>query len=733
MRLRQQLVGHLPALGAVLVLGFAAWGISQAPASVRAQSNEGPSQLCRAAVIIDRSGSVGGNMPTLKEQIKRLFQPTGLYDDKIEISFWSFSHAIGGIFAPLGNYDAPFYGYVTSRGETTGFMSALNSVQPGGNTNYQQAFAYDGETRNPALNDIIEATDILVFMTDGQPNSVNQGGVSAEDAGRIAAQKHIDAGRVVIGGSIGANAAQVRVINYVVSNDPNNYNNTFTVSTNYNDLAVKLRDQINRKCREIFPPDPCPYNANLPASSPDCKPPQPAFTLVPSTSVDNTVISSDESAGFRYRVNNESPTTTSPEVGWSIKQVVVDKGQSSDPLALGNDAYRDGYTCAALLNLIGNKGTCQDVSSGSKQFSPGSTTLSDTEVGAANRLVVDDKWPVGTKVCFVLALAKPTEKDSPTNRFSKASCVVIGKRPTVQVHGGDLSVGRRFNDDPEPLSPLAAKVQGGLTVKGDPINRVFGSWAEYGVFAPDAVVGFGSALGLENGHQATSGNTQELWSKLTFANTQGQFGFFAESGTIPDAAGALLSGHAVVSQITGDKIAFNGQVPSGIYEKLSGDVTVDTGRLGKGSSVVLHVPNGTVTIDASLYYTDEPLGSLNDIPRLVIIARNININAEVNQIDAWLIARNSPTSTGGGIINTCSDGPAALSITDCDKSLVINGPVMARTLLLRRTAGSGIGASSGDPAEVINLRADAYLSALARRTEVNSPMTTFTVELPPRF
>lgn len=732
MRLKR-IIGHFPGLGALLVLGIAAWGIAQVPGSARAQSNESPSQTCRSAIIIDRSGSVGGNMPTLKEQIRRLFQPTGLYDDKIQISFWSFSHAIGGVFTPLGNYNAPFYGYVTSRGETTGFMSALNSVQPGGNTNYQQAFAYDGETRNPALNDIIEATDILVFMTDGQPNSVNQGGVSAENAGRIAAQKHIDAGRVVIGGSIGANSAQVRVINYVVSNDPNNYNNTFTVSTNYNDLAIKLRDQINKKCREIFPPEPCPYNDNLPANSPDCIPPQPAFTLIPSTSVDNTVISSDESAGFRYRVTNESPTTTTPEVAWSIKQVVVDKGQSADPLSLGSDAYRDGYSCAALLNLIGNKGTCQDASSGNRQFAPGATTLSDIEVGAANRLVVDDKWPVGTKVCFVLALSKPTEKAAPTNRFSKASCVVIGKRPTVQVHGGDISVGRRFSDDPEPLGPLAARIQTGLTVKGDPINRVFGSWVEYGAFAPGAITGLGSASGLEGGFESTGGGTQALWSKLTFANTQGEFGFFAESGAIPDASSALLAGHAVVGQITSDKVVFNGATTSGVYEKQSGDVTLEGGTLGKGSSVVLNVPNGTVTIDGSLLYTSEPLTSLNDIPRLVIIAKNINIKASVNQIDAWLIAKNSSSSTGAGVINTCSDGPTSLSITDCDQPLVINGPVMSRTLLLRRTAGSGIGGASGDPAEVINLRADAYLSALARRTEVNSPITTFTVELPPRF
>jgi hypothetical protein len=413
--------------------------------------------------------------------------------------------------------------------------------------------------------------------------------------------------------------------------------------------------------------------------------------------------------------------------------VVVDKGQSADPLSLGSDNYRDGYSCATLLNLIGNKGTCQDASSGTKQFAPGATTLSDAEVGSANRLVIDDKWPVGTKVCFVLALAKPTEKDSPTNRFSKASCVVIGKRPTVQVHGGDISVGRRFSDDSEPLSPLAATIQTGMTVKGDPINKTFGSWAEYGVFAPGPVSGFASAAGFEGGADAAVSGMQDAWSKLTFANTQGQFGNFAESGAIPDAASALLAGHSIVGQITNDNVAFNGSVTSGIYQKQTGDVTLNTGTLGKGSSVVLYVPSGTVTIDGNVYYTDDALTSLNDIPRLVVIARNINVKANVNQIDAWLIARNSPSSTGGGIINTCSDGPASLTINDCDQPLVINGPVMARNLQLRRTAGSGIGGASGDPAEVINLRADAYLSALARRTEVTSPMTTSTIELPPRF
>lgn len=726
----------MPVIGLLLVGAAAVWSLAQL--SPKAVAQEGPSQTCRVSVIIDRSGSVGNNMPTLKEQIRRLFQPTGVYDDKIEIAFWSFSHVITGGFGQPSNYNAPFHGYVSSRGENSGFMSALSSVQPAGNTNYQQAFAYNGTTRNPALNDIIEPNDILVFLTDGQPNSVNQNGVSPENAGRIAAQKHMDAGRVVIGGSIGANAAQVRVINYVVSNDANNYNNTFTVSTNYNDLAIKLKAQIGTKCNQLFPPEPCPYNASLPKDDPNCVPPQPAYTLKPLVTVDNVVISSDESAGFQYRITNESATTTTPAVGWSIKQVVVDKGQSADPLYYGTETYKDDFNCSKLLALISNRGDCEDnIASGTKAFAPGVNVLTSAEVGSASRLVVDDKWPVGTKVCYVLVATKPTEKSTPVDRHSRAACVVIGKRPSVQVHGGDLSVGGLIPGDTEPASPVASKIHTGITIKGGSVDGVFGSWVEYGAFAPGGIIGLGTASGLKHGyHPATAGSQQNLWSKLTFGNVGDEFGAFAETRTIPDIASALLRSSQTPTQIAPEVSEFNaGTMNSGIYERQNGDLRLAGSTLGKGKSVIVYVPNGTVTIAGNQSYTDEALSSLNDIPRLVIIARNINIHGGVGVVDAWLIARNSVNGTGGGIVNTCSDGPARLTINDCSQQLRINGLVIARNLLLKRTSGaaSGSNETNDQPAEIINLRADSYLSALARRTDITLPITTYSVELPPRF
>lgn len=721
-----------PILGLIAIAIMAIWAISQIPVT-HAQTSNGGDKICRAAMIIDRSGSVGAQgVETIRNQIKRLFQPTGIYDDKVQLAFWVFSD--GAVQGGGGNYNYPFHGYVNSKGETPSFITALNSIVANGGTNYQQGFGYSGNTRNPALNTIIEATDIIVFMSDGQPNApVGFGTSSPQELGRQAAIKHSNAGRILIGGSVGQ--AVVSVMNYTVTGNANDSSKTFTISNNYGDLATKLEQQIDAKCRELFPPEPCQYNPSIPKEDPNCVPPVAAvYNLLPLVTSDNTVISSDESASFTYKVTNESANVTTGDVGWSIKRLVVDRTQSAEPLSYGANTYRDGYSCAALLNLVNNNGACQDnVASGTKKFPTGVTTLNDLEVGSAARLAVEDKWPVGTKVCYVLSINKPTEKDTPRDRFSRAVCVVIGKRPTVHVYGGDLSVGKRFASDTEPVNPVAAKVHAGVTIKSDPVNRVFGSWVEYGIFAPGPVIGIASASGLEGGFPATTGELQGFWSKLTFANTTGAYGAFTDAWTIPDTPGALLASGGAATQVTEDTRAFNGTVASGVYEKQTGNLTLTAGVLDRNSQVVVHVPNGTVTIDGNLGYNDGPYNSIKEIPRLVIIARAINIKASVTQVDAWLIARNSTTSTGGGVINTCSDGPTSLSITDCDDTLRINGPVMARHLLLKRTAGSGSGDASSEPAEIINLRADAYLSSLANRGNVTLPMTTSTVELPPRF
>jgi hypothetical protein len=63
----------------------------------------------------------------------------------------------------------------------------------------------------------------------------------------------------------------------------------------------------------------------------------------------------------------------------------------------------------------------------------------------------------------------------------------------------------------------------------------------------------------------------------------------------------------------------------------------------------------------------------------------------------------------------------------------VNGPVLSDKLILYRTAGSGTGAASGDPAEVFNTRPDTYLWAQLVAAGSGRAETVDTTELPPRF
>jgi hypothetical protein len=154
--------------------------------------------------------------------------------------------------------------------------------------------------------------------------------------------------------------------------------------------------------------------------------------------------------------------------------------------------------------------------------------------------------------------------------------------------------------------------------------------------------------------------------------------------------------------------------------------------------VVLNAPNANVRITSDIKYTDGTLSSASDIPQLVIIARNIVIDDSVERVDAWLLAIGQDTSATvkGGILNTCDSSiaePTKLTSKVCNKQLTVNGPVMANHLYLYRTAGSGVGDDSGTPAEVFNLRPDAYMWASNYAGLQSKARTVYEAELPPRF
>lgn len=705
----------LVSLFAVSIAGL----LTAQPASAQVQRVE-----CRAAIILDRSGSVGGQMATMKAQVKLLFDVGGIYDDHIKLSFWSFAN---DFMSNKPNYNAPYHDYVSSFGHNTDFDATLDTVQASGNTNYEHAFAHKDRVQNPYMANIANSADVLVFITDGAPNPD-----STKVPAREAVLKYKARGTDVIGGVVGSNTAK-QPLNYVINGSNTNATDTFFIRSNYSDLSDKLKEWIEAKC---YPKIMCQWNNEIYADDPRCKEPEPValpYMLTPVVEARSTVISGTDSAGFDYRIDNTLGNPSKPTT-WSVKRLIVDRGQTVDPLKFGADTYRDEYSCARLMALVGGNATCEDAGAGgTRVFQPGRSTLSAAELGPASSTTVDDNWEVGTKLCYVLTIEKPTENDSPTNRYSRAACVIVGKRPTFQVHGGDVVVGRYFAGDGQ--NTAHANIRGSLTAKAGSINKTFGSWVEYGIFAPGVVSGVASASGLEGGFSGNVTGNQEFWSDLTFANTEGAYGHYTQEngmGAVANMVEYFVQGRTPVADLsTVESTAFNGGgVTSGLYVKPQGNLTIERSNLEKGKMVIVHVPDGTVTINGNITYQGGAYSSMSEIPQMIIIARNITINGVVSNVDGWLLAQDARQQ--GGVVATCEMEPP-LSSEVCATPLTVNGPVVAKDLLLRRTGGAGAGDASGDPAEVFNLRADAYLWGYNEGRSVLRAETTHTIELPPHF
>ena len=191
--------------------------------------------------------------------------------------------------------------------------------------------------------------------------------------------------------------------------------------------------------------------------------------------------------------------------------------------------------------------------------------------------------------------------------------------------------------------------------------------------------------------------------------------------------------------------------------------------------------DGTIVIDTNIVISSkeknaqgniQPVDLYEDIqqiPQVIIIAKNIDITNTVTRIDAWLIAedtintcayqnyssfwRHNPDPNSGSYtyINAAGDN-SSLSAKMCDKTLMINGPVFANKMILNRTAGAGTAVANvvgsykdirtrlkvnGDyanqRAEIFNLRSDSYLWGYYQAQRSSIMTTVFSRELPTRY
>ena len=322
----------------------------------------------------------------------------------------------------------------------------------------------------------------------------------------------------------------------------------------------------------------------------------------------------------------------------------------------------------------------------------------------------DTDYDAGTKICWTLTVSPKSNTSS--SSVSDEACVVIGKKPKVQVWGSNLKVG--------------GLVKTSTSVKTD---RMFGSWAEYAIFAGGTVSGMASGS-MFAGTSDDPGMPSSLgvcnYSALSFTNANDSscvddgsvIGNYTNYPAVDISASFRTSNKNPRFQ---DGWSLTGR--QGLF-RTTGDVTITGGQIGRGQWVVVNAGNHTVNITGDIRYDNVLYRNIYEIPQVIIIARNIVIHHDVGVVDAWLVAAD-------GSIKTCEE--EAKTVNDCNITLTVNGPVITDKLYLYRTAGSRSGDSSGDPAEVFNLRADTYLWSYAHATRSGSAQTTHTTELPPRF
>lgn len=402
--------------------------------------------------------------------------------------------------------------------------------------------------------------------------------------------------------------------------------------------------------------------------------------------------------------------SASSNAQWQVTQRVVPQGQSI-PGA--------GASSSAPTTYYGSGSTT--IRNGTGVFQRGTTSL--TAFGS----VVPD-IPVTSRVCYALSV-QPRSNASSDWYHGAPFCIVIAKLPKIQVLGGDVIVGSS-NEPGNIVTTFGRK-----TVSGQ--ERSFGSWGEYGVIASGSIVGMASGAGYSGG---APGNFCSV-SLLTVTNAGESIctdvtakGSYTTPQSLPNITDRFVSTSSIDLGATADIDVADANRVSGIY-RVSESLTMrNTGTVPVGKWLVINAPGADVTIADNLVYTNQPLSRPADIPQVIIIADRIAIESDVSRVDAWLVATGET-----GSINTCSEitNPAQsgspLTANRCTERLTVNGPVIAKQLFLYRTAGSGTGTASGDPAEVFNLRPDAYLWAAYYNSTAGRVPTVNTRELPPRF
>jgi len=376
---------------------------------------------------------------------------------------------------------------------------------------------------------------------------------------------------------------------------------------------------------------------------------------------------------------------------------------------------------------------------------------------------------------------------TPNNSYrwwSEPQCYTIGKVPTVQVLGaglnvpGNISTGQTIKSfgrsgtvdaiievNTDPASNAA------IAILTDTHRRIYGSWSQFEIVAgrnvrtvANGLTGmasgsaFGSyglcvSLGIDCVAGAGGGSRPDAqeWSRQTITNNGSDALGGYERTLLPTIETRL----AVNCTPDGSTDLINHCSHRRDLSNLQPHERIERGELA------VHVFSGNAMINGNIIYRDGSFNGPGELPQAIIVVNgDLTISANVTQIDAWVIVN--------GTLNTCwgfNVGTSGInSAPGCNSKLVFNGAVSAGNIRLNRTGGAGVNNSlrpsgctagidsshqtgqtvyhmgngcgrdaSGDPAEVFNLRGDAFLWAYYQSLKGGQASTTYVREVSPRF
>lgn len=265
----------------------------------------------------------------------------------------------------------------------------------------------------------------------------------------------------------------------------------------------------------------------------------------------------------------------------------------------------------------------------------------------------------------------------------------LGDKPYFTVYGGDVLAGSGFKATDGSCTATAGSRIMAWNRGAAATNPRYGNSPYGGAGSRLAALAVGSIAQFVSAKARTNPGPP---AGLTFANESGVYGGNWGVGNVGCSANYFAERQG--TNFTDNTVAdLNTRFATGSYQK-TGDLVIGSGApnvIPNGKRIVLYV-DGDVHIRSPISYSGA-FTSINDIPSLRIVARNIYIAPNVNNVEGVLIAQQNG-ATGGNVL-TCSgagnfSNPSATDLANgaCRSNLTLRGALVARKVYLLRTVGS---------------------------------------------